>query len=148
MKGAVVMISTYLSEDHQRCDTLFADVEEKVASGGWEAAAEAFETMRKAIEHHFDMEEAVFFPRFEEASGMTMGPTQVMRHEHEQMRGLFASMADALAGRDVDAYLGDSETLLIMMQQHNAKEEQILYPMLDAHLQGEAGQLIEEAKSV
>ena len=143
-----MMISSYMSDDHQHCDALFAEAEQKVSENRWEEAARAFETMRDAIEHHFRMEEAVFFPRFEEASGMTMGPTQVMRHEHEQMRGLFAAMAEALANRDSDAYLGDSETLLILMQQHNAKEEQILYPMLDAHLQGQADQLIEEAKSV
>jgi hemerythrin-like domain-containing protein len=104
--------------------------------------------MRQAIEHHFDMEEKVFFPRFEAASGMTMGPTQVMRQEHAQMRDLFAAMEEALAGRDADAYLGDAETLLIMMQQHNAKEEQILYPMLDAHLGSGGDQLIEEARGI
>lgn len=141
------MISSFMSDDHQRCDALFAEAEQKVSEGEWEAAAAAFEAMRDAIEHHFRMEEAVFFPRFEEASGMTMGPTQVMRHEHEQMRNLFGSMAEALASRETEAYLGDSETLLILMQQHNAKEEQILYPMLDAHLQERAHQLIEEAKS-
>ena len=140
-------ISSYLSEDHQRCDALFAEAEEKVSRGEWDSASAAFESMRDAIEHHFRMEETVFFPRFEEVSGMTMGPTQVMRHEHAQMRGLLAAMADALAVRDVAAYLGDAETLLILMQQHNAKEEQILYPMLDAHLQGQAETLIEEAES-
>ncbi len=142
------MISDFLSNDHQHCDQLFAEAEQKVASGEWEAADEEFQRMREAIEHHFEMEEQVFFPRFEELTGMTMGPTQVMRQEHVQMRDLFDSMAGALAARDSDAYLGDSETLLIMMQQHNAKEEQILYPMLDAHLQGEAEALLERARDV
>ena len=142
------MISDFLSEDHQHCDQLFAEAEEKVAAGDWDTAGERFRRMRDAIEHHFQMEEEVFFPRFEEVTGMTMGPTQVMRQEHAQMRDLFESMAGALAERDSDAYLGDSETLLIMMQQHNAKEEQILYPMLDAHLQGEAQALMERARDV
>jgi len=142
------MILSFMSRDHQRCDALFAKAEQKVANGDWAEATEAFEAMRKAIEHHFDMEEVIFFPRFEEAGSMSVGPTQVMRHEHEQMRALFASMAEALAGQDSDGYLGDSETLLILMQQHNAKEEQILYPMLDAHFQSGAEELIEEAKSI
>jgi len=131
------MISSYMSDDHQRCDALFAEAEQRVSENRWDEAASAFETMRDAIEHHFRMEEAVFFPRFEEASGMTMGPTQVMRHEHEQMRGLFEAMAEALANRDADAYLGDSETLLVLMQQHNAKEEHVLYPMSDRLLEPE-----------
>lgn len=142
------MISSFLTQDHQRCDGLFAEAEEKVAAGDWEAAGKAFQAMREAIEHHFAMEESVFFPRFEAASGMTVGPTQVMRQEHEQMRALFDSMEESLRAREADAYLGDSETLLIMMQQHNAKEEQILYPMLDAHLQAEAESLVKEAGGV
>jgi len=37
----------------------------------------------------------------------------------------------ALAAKDVDTFLGAAETLLILMQQHNAKEEQIVYPLSD-----------------
>ncbi len=70
-----------------------------------------------------------------------MGPTQVMRSEHEQMRELFQAMADAVTARDRDNYLGESETLLMMMQQHNLKEEQILYPMADQALAGELDEL-------
>ncbi len=141
------MIAGYLTEDHQRCDALFAEAEQKVSEGDWAAARTAFDRMRQAIEHHFAMEEEVFFPAFEETTGMTMGPTQVMRQEHAQMRALFDAMAGALESGDAEAYLGDSETLLILMQQHNAKEEQILYPMLDSHLQ-EAEALLERARAL
>ena len=33
--------------------------------------------------------------------------------------------------------LSQAESLLIMMQQHNMKEENVLYPMCDQHLVGE-----------
>ena len=33
-----------------------------------------------------------------------------------------------------DDYLGIADTLLILMQQHNMKEEQMLYNMMDQHL--------------
>ena len=39
---------------------------------------------------HFEMEEAVLFPAFEEATGMTQGPTMVMHAEHVQMKGVLA----------------------------------------------------------
>ena len=55
-----------------------------------------------------------------------MGPTRMMRMEHEQMRQLFSELAEALENRDKDGYLGLSETLMILMQQHNMKEEQVL----------------------
>jgi DUF438 domain-containing protein len=65
---------------------------------------------------------------------MHQGPTQVMRGEHVQMRQLLAAAEAALAERDVDDYSGNAETLLIMIQQHNVKEENILYPMCDQQL--------------
>ena len=63
-----------------------------------------------------------------------MGPTQVMRVEHEQMRELLSAAQSALSAQDADDYAGNAETLLIMMQQHNMKEENVLYPLCDDHL--------------
>jgi iron-sulfur cluster repair protein YtfE (RIC family) len=37
---------------------------------------------------------------------------------------------NALSAQDKDEYLGLSETLMVMMQQHNMKEEMMLYPMM------------------
>ena len=48
----------------------------------------------------------------------------------------------ALAAGNQDDYLGIAETLLIMMQQHNMKEENVLYPMCDQHLPGEMPELL------
>ncbi len=141
-------ISAYMADDHRRCDELFAEAEQRVGDGDWTAAKDGFNTMRSAIEHHFSMEEEVLFPEFEQVTGSSMGPTQVMRHEHEQMRQLFQEMADAVTGQQADAYLGASETLLILMQQHNAKEEQILYPMTDAQLAAQSKEVLERMQSV
>jgi hypothetical protein len=54
-----------------------------------------------------------------------------MRLEHEQMRQLLGPLQHAAGGRDEAEYLAVSETLLLLMQQHNTKEEGILYPMAD-----------------
>lgn len=79
----------------------------------------------------------MLFPAFENATGMRQGPTQVMRMEHGQMRALVGQMEAALAARDGEGYAGAAETLLILMQQHNMKEENILYPMCDQSLAGQ-----------
>ncbi len=124
-------IQEHLKTDHHRCDGFFVEAEQQVADGNWHAAEGNFETFHQAMEHHFSMEENVLFPDFEEASGSTAGPSQVMRMEHEQIRELLSDMTQAMSEKDADAFLGAAETLLILMQQHNAKEEQILYPMCD-----------------
>lgn len=127
-------ITHFMEGDHRRCDELFAEAEQQAANGEWEAAASSFSRFHQAMEQHFGMEENSLFPAFEEATGSTMGPTQVMRMEHGQMRALFQRMQEAVEARDREEYLGAADTLLILMQQHNMKEEQMLYPMSDRAL--------------
>lgn len=143
-----MQITEFMGDDHQRCDLIFASAEESVSKGDWSGAESNNRRFIDAMEHHFRMEEETLFPRFEEVSGHAMGPTEMMRHEHKQMRQLFEQMNQGVAAQSADDYLGASETLLILMQQHNAKEEQMLYPMSDQVLAGEQDELISKLESV
>lgn len=141
-------VSQFMAPDHHRCDSLFAMAEESAAAGEWDKATESFGQFRAALGHHFSMEEQVLFPAFEERTGMTMGPTQVMRMEHEEMRHLLEEMADAARRQDRNGFLGFSDTLLTIMQQHNMKEEQMLYRMADQALGKDADAVIQRMKQV
>ncbi len=134
--------------DHRRCDEIFAEAESLIAADEWEEGTPKFFEFRDAIEHHFAMEEGVLFPTFEQRTGQTMGPTSMMRSEHIQMRGLFSEMEDAINHKDGERYLGLSETLMMIMQQHNMKEEQMLYPMTDQILEAETDDVISQMKAV
>ncbi len=124
-------ISEYMTAQHRECDRLLARAEHAVADGDWDAARSEFEAFDALTRRHLRREEEILFPAFEERTGMTTGPTAVMRMEHDQMRAVLDDMAAALASRDTDSYLGESETSMILTQQHNMKEEQILYGMSD-----------------
>ena len=63
------------------------------------------------------------------------------------MRGLIDEMKNDVAQQNKDHYLSTSETLLILMQQHNVKEEQMLYAMCDRALGGEADELMASMKA-
>lgn len=141
-------ITDLLSSDHTHCDELFADAEEAAAKQDWPAASRLFAEFRAAMERHLGAEEETLFPAFEDRTGMRAGPTQVMRSEHEQMRGLMEQMQAAVERQSDAGYLGLSETLLMLMRQHNLKEEQILYPMTDQALAGEAGLVDALAKTL
>ena len=130
-----------LPAHHKHCDDLFVAAEESVQRGDWVAAASAFERFHGQMTAHFEAEEGILFPAFEGAAGMSDGPTQMMRYEHEQMRSLLSQLAAACEARDGEAYDGAAETLLMLMQQHNMKEENILYPMCDQALGAEAERL-------
>ena len=140
-------IRELLTDDHRLCDELFAAVEQAVAAGAWEEADAVFAGFNAAMLNHFAIEEDTLFPAFEARTGMTMGPTQVMRNEHRQMRELLAAAEVSLAARDADDYSGYAETLLIMAQQHNMKEENVLYPMCDQHLSNAAEALLPTLKT-
>ena len=127
-----------LPAHHRHCDELFVAAEEAVQHGDWVASASAFARFREQMNAHLDAEEGLLFPAFESATGMSGGPTQMMRHEHEQMRSLIAQLVAACVARDADGYAGAADTLLILMQQHNMKDENILYPMCDQALGVEA----------
>lgn len=141
-------ISNYLATDHKHCDQLFASTEEMVAKSDWNNATANFGQFREVLLHHFAMEEEVMFPAFEARTGMTQGPTAVMRSEHSQMTDLLNRMSGAINRRDADSYLGDSDTLLILMQQHNVKEEQMLYRMADQVLASEQDEVIGRMRAV
>lgn len=124
-------ITALLTEQHNVCDELFAQAEQAVATQDWALATTHFNAFHTATADHFNREEQVLFPAFEKMTGNSEGPTSVMRFEHTQMRDLFEQMKSALNQQDSDEYLGLSESLLMLIRQHNAKEEQILYPMTD-----------------
>jgi len=130
-----------LPRHHQHCDALFISAEESAQKKDWLATRSAFERFNEQMQAHFEAEELILFPAFEEATGMVQGPTQMMRLEHQQMRSVLAQLQAACAAQDSAGFAGLAETLLILMQQHNMKEEHILYPMCEEALTAEAEEL-------
>lgn len=132
--------NTFFTADHRHCDELWAKVEAAADGAGPEsakAAAKAFAAFDAALRLHLEMEEEILFPAIERAMNMHgMGPTQMMRMEHMQMRGVLDTMARAAANGAVDGVLDHGDTLMMLIQQHNLKEEGILYPMAERGLAG------------
>ncbi len=124
-------IKEYLSKEHQHCDNLFAMAEEKIAEGDWNTGSLFFNDFYNALTLHFQKEEELLFPAFEQVSGNECGPTKIMLSEHAQFRTMIDQLKENVASTDQEGYMGNSETLFMLMQQHNAKEEQMLYTMAD-----------------
>ena len=136
----------FMSADHTACDNEFARAEEAALAGNWEDAESAFNKFHNDMAHHFKMEEEVLFPAISAAG--PSGPVHVMLMEHAQMKELLKQMAEAVAQKNEPSYGGLSETLLIVMQQHNHKEENILYGMADEILANEREALLESMQAI
>jgi len=142
-------ISTYLTTEHRLCDNIFAEAEKAVAGGDFAKGKEKFLEFADETLLHFKKEEEEFFPAFEAITGSSDGPTMVMKHEHEQVRGLMGKMAQAIESEDKDAYLSLAESMMILLQQHNMKEEQMLYAMADRVMQApQKEELISKFKEI
>lgn len=141
-------ISHYLTNDHTHCDDLFADAENAVLSADWETAQTSFEAFEASTLRHFAREESILFPAFETRTGMHHGPTEVMRGEHVEIRETLEAMRQAMSQQNANTYLGLAETLLMLLRQHNMKEEQILYPMADQALADSAGEMVAQMENM
>ena len=134
----MTLTTEVLPDHHRHCDDLFVAAENAVHGKDWALAEREFAHFLDQMTAHFVAEEDTLFPAFEQATGSSGGPTQMMRYEHDQMRTLLKQLDAACKSKDRDAYSGVGETLLTLMQQHNMKEERILYPMCDNALGAEA----------
>jgi len=142
------MILEFMRDDHRACDHLYTEAENALADKKVEEAKTLFEQFYRATNHHFDMEERQLFITFEKRTGMMGGPTQMMRYEHQQLRAQLESMLKALNEGKHDDFFGIGESFMIMLQQHNMKEEQMLYPMIDRALEGDAQIMIQTLKEM
>ena len=125
------MIKEFMTNDHRECDNLYAPLEEALNSADFEKALALFVPFKKAMLRHFAMEEDVLFPKMEEFVGSGEGPIYVMKMEHNQIRSIINQLGEAIEAKNQAKALGLGETFMIMTQQHNMKEEQILYTMAD-----------------
>ena len=142
-----MLIQEFMAGDHRFCDGFYAQAQSAAEAGQWEKAQQAYGKFVELVLQHFCAEEHVLFPAFEETTGMSQGPTQVMRHEHQQMRALMQAALDAIKARDADEFHGHSETQFMLMQQHNAKEENVLYPMCDQRMGATSQSVLEQLQA-
>jgi iron-sulfur cluster repair protein YtfE (RIC family) len=127
----MLKISDFMTDHHKYCDDLFIQAESAVEKEQWNEASKKWHLFIDELESHFQREERILFPEFEALTGMSEGPTQMMCIEHQQMREIIKEITYSCENKDKINYLGLSETLMVTMQQHNMKEEQILYPMIE-----------------
>jgi hemerythrin-like domain-containing protein len=130
-------LTAFFEQDHRDCDARWADVEELLDTQDIDAARPAWQKFDTGMRRHIAMEEEVLFPAFESAARMGGGgPTAVMRMEHKQMIGLLEQIDAAIESSDAEQAMDLGDTLLMLIQQHNIKEEGMLYPMAENVLAG------------
>ncbi|MES9852311.1 MAG: hemerythrin domain-containing protein [Candidatus Thiodiazotropha sp. L084R] len=125
-------INELMKRDHLRCDEIFIALEQSIHKHQWQEAIRLCATFTASMEYHFKVEEEILFPALLKKAPQVGMPVDVMLVEHEQMRHLISQLATSLDDMSKESATGFAETLLVTMQQHNTKEERVLYAMADS----------------
>lgn len=150
--GSPVSLAAALTAEHEAIDAgLEAFVAQSEDGDVTQWAAPLQEAMR-ALRRHIYLEEEVAFPRLRK--GPLMMPVLVMLREHGEIWRAMDELDALLAAPDSQteparsALVAACHAMLALLDEHNAKEEPIIYPHLDTTLdwvaQAHLRELIEE----
>lgn len=121
-----------LAHDHEEIDKPITAYVAQSADADPAALKQAVAELRS----HIFMEEEVLFPPLAQA-GMAM-PVMVMHREHAEMWPVLDAIdAEISDGADRSRLSALSKQLADLLNNHNPKEEAILYPQTDGVLDGE-----------
>ena len=123
-------VGQQLEHDHHRIDEGFAQYAASLTSPAVDRAA--FDGAARALRHHIHVEETLHFPVLK-AAGL-LAPVLVMLREHGEIWDLLDASAVALDQGDATAAQNLWPRLAAVLEQHNMKEENILYPAGDKTL--------------
>jgi hemerythrin-like domain-containing protein len=143
-------IVDFLGSDHQRLTAYWQEFLQAVEAcrmayetlfvrekGHRVAAIERLAQFIFGLRRHIRMEEDQLFPLFEERSRMPAGagPTAAMRAEHQAIEAILRNVEKLLAGGDCANVIQTIEGQPVhpseLLRSHDAKEENVLYPMAD-----------------
>ena len=120
-----------MSVDHDRLDNKIKKYStEKLVD--IERAESIFLSFKSELERHIIWEEDILFPVFERKTGIKDGgPTSVMRIEHIEIKKYLQEIKRKLHVKKIQDPCKEEVALFKVLESHNQKEENILYPSID-----------------
>ncbi len=132
-------ISQFFEQDHREIDALLAGVDYARPKESFEP----FHEFHMRLERHIHWEEGVLFPALGAKIPMlAQGPIRVMLMEHERIRASKASALQALKSGNGRLAEESAKAMLMVLADHNSKEERILYPACDDAFSAEEAEKI------
>lgn len=99
--------------------------------------AEVFAEFEAKLRRHIYVEEHYVFPQFEESTGMRhVGPTVLLRREHQEVGERLAQFSSALdLGTGIPELRPQLLALRALLHDHSRREEAVLYSTCDRMLE-------------
>ncbi|MBK7194832.1 MAG: hemerythrin domain-containing protein [Myxococcales bacterium] len=127
-------VTEYLALDHDRLDTLLAEVIRLMAARRFVEGRPRLAEFALELRRHMRREEEIAFPRYEQLHGITDGLTRIMRDEHHIVEHYLVRMGEAAARDDRDGFESEQEAMAEVLRGHTAREEAMIYPLIDRAL--------------
>jgi iron-sulfur cluster repair protein YtfE (RIC family) len=134
-------IPSFLSllEVHRRLDELFLAHQEALLDSNIERAAAILDEFESELRSHMRFEEELLFPIYERAGRIEGGPIEFYSGEHKKLLDFLARSSATLAGmraappakRQIVELFDQEAMFKQLLQHHDARERNILYPTLD-----------------
>lgn len=129
-------ITSYFEEDHNKLDQMF-DQFQTLKACNYIEAKQYFKDFKSGLQRHIIWEEEILFPIFEAKMSMgTAGPTAIMRTDHRIIKNILEKIHEKVLLGNPESDDEEAE-LLNFLAQHNLKEEQVLYPLIDQFISKE-----------
>lgn len=128
-----------LIADHERADDLFLQHQEALMEMDMPRAHARLLAYQQALEAHMEAEEKLLLPVYERAGRIPGGPPEFFSGEHRRMREFLVRIYDMLHAMDpgrpdrrrVIALFDHEAAYKHLVEHHDLREKNILYPALD-----------------
>ncbi|MFQ5697570.1 MAG: hemerythrin domain-containing protein [Myxococcota bacterium] len=118
-------------QEHSELDQRVRELEEAIESQHIGAANAALERLTEAIEAHFEVEEAVYFPLVERFSPSHVPAVKAARLGHAQIREVLEDLRNLVEQGQIVAARGSLRIFLTRFQSHEAREAQMIRDLSD-----------------
>lgn len=143
--AVTIRIQDLLEEDHDRLDDLFSSYREAKDEDP-DRAGRLLDQFARELHHHIEWEDEKLFSLYEEQV-QPLGLTRSMRADHREILRIVETIRERWANGYHRDTAWNEGRLRSILDRHNAKEEDELYPELNELLSVERKRALAEAFS-
>jgi iron-sulfur cluster repair protein YtfE (RIC family) len=130
-------VTDYLAWDHDAQEDALIEARDAVDEDQFEVALSHFDHYQRRLLRHMRLEERVLFPLVESLTPQVAPAVAEMRHEHGHVIGLLGAARQAIVAARAEAFRQAFDALGLVLMAHEAREERLVYPVLDRSLSPE-----------
>lgn len=123
------LIINWLHHDHRDFESAVYKCRTACDMAQWSRVQDVFAELASSYRSHVRIEEEVLFPAYEAHPGASIGPTDSLRGDHEQIFHLMDHIARRIADKAQENLAESFSLLYRILTKHHEKEEEIFLPM-------------------